>query len=215
MSRRALPVAVAAAALVLVPSTASAAPDQTPQTMVGESLYADARGSLSDGRQFLASLNEARTGPGGDRRASVSITLSPGQLCWPTTLCDAGTGHAWLELDPEDLDFDRNLDQASVENLQVTLQRSVWAGGMTWTYVEEEVQVSLTFTGTGGVVRDTYHGQTCGDGSGECRGTRVDASREATAVVVVDEATGSGPGRMFRGHYVDAGITYPEPVFSD
>jgi hypothetical protein len=183
--------------------------------MVGESLYADARGSLSDGRQFLASLSETSNGPGGDRRASVSITVSPGQLCWPTTLCDAGTGQAWVELDPRDLEFDRNLDRTSIEDLQVTLRRSVWAGGWNWTTVEEEVQVSLTFTGTGDIVRDTYHGQACGDGSGECRGTRVDASREATADVAVDEATGSATGRMFRGHYVDAGITYPEPVLVD
>jgi hypothetical protein len=210
MSRRALPVAVAAAALVLVPSTASATPDDAPETRVGESSYAYAFVSLSDGRRVLASLSELHNGPGNARQAAVSLAVSSGRYCWPTSLCDAGTGQAFLELDPKELDFDRNLAGASVTDLPVTLQRTTVTSTGTFTQVEEVVRVSLTFLGTGDVVRDTSHPEFCGDGSGECQSTQINFSREATADITIDDVSGSAAGQLHRGRFVEAGITYAE-----
>ncbi len=210
MSRRALPVAVAAAALVLVPSTASATPGVTPQTRAGESVYAYSFVPLPDGRRVLASLSELHSGPDGTRQAAMSLSVSSGQVCWPTSLCDGGTGQAFLELDPKVLDFDRNLAGASVTDLPVTLQRTNVTSAGTWERVEEVVRVSVTFTGVGDVVRETSHPEFCGDGSGECRPTRVDFSREATATVTIDDASGSAAGHLHRGRYVEAAITHAE-----
>src|SRR4051812_34951426 len=100
MSRRVLPVAVATAALVLVPSSAWAIPGHAPvQTMTGESYYAYTQVSLADGRRVSASLSEFRNGPGHpDWQAGLAISVMPQSPCWPTSLCDAGTGYAFLPL---------------------------------------------------------------------------------------------------------------------
>ena len=210
MSRRALPVAVAAAALVFVPSTASATPDQVPVTMVGESLYAHTTVSMPDGRRVHASLSELQNGPGSNRRAAVSVSVSPGRYCWPTSLCGAGTGHAFVELSPDALDFDRNLAEASIIDLPVTLERWTVTPAGTFAQVQDDVRISVRFTGIGDVVHDTYHGDACGDGSSECRSTRVDASRDATATVTLDEDSAVAAGYLSRGRYVDAAIRYSD-----
>lgn len=211
MSRRALPVTVAAVALVLLPSPASAAPGQTPETRVGESFSAFTSVSLSDQRQVFASLSEVRNGPGGARQAAVSLAVSPGRFCWPTP-CDEGTGYAFQEVDPEDLDVDRNLAGASVTELPVTLRRWTMTPGGGFEQVEEVVRLTLTFTGTGDVVRETTHPEVCGDGSGECRATQVNASREATADITVDDARGAGAGQLSSGRSVEAAIRFPADV---
>jgi hypothetical protein len=207
MSRRALPVAVAAAALVLVPSTASATPDHAPvDNLTGDTYAAHAAVRLSDGRQVHASLSESRYSPREGWRAMVSLSIQPAGPCWPTSACDSGTGYAFVEVDPRDLDIDRGLTGASVTDLDLTLQRWSFREDFTVEPVEEDVTVSLLFAASGDLVHDAYHGDWCGDGSQPCQGTRIDLSRDALAEVTVDGVSGSATGSVFHGRFVDAAI---------
>jgi hypothetical protein len=60
----------------------------------------------------------------------------------------------------------------------------------------EQVTVSLTFSGTGAVARDSYKGDQCGDGMRLCQSHRVSADRDATVEFSLDRQSASGLDRQ-------------------
>lgn len=188
MIRRTLPLlAAAAAAFALVPGTASAAPGQAPPQ---NAFWADYSVSglveLSERRQVQYSLVEHRDAHQDGWSASLSLST------WTYRPCGRGqcqddylTGH--VELDAEDVLFDRNLSQASVTDVPVMMRSMGWSwpGGLTYTDVDEVV-VSLQFDASGKISRSVYHGDLCSDGQTACQANRLTASRTASGTVTVD-----------------------------
>jgi hypothetical protein len=201
--------AAAAAALVaLVPGTASATPEHAPvDTYTGSSYGANAEFQLDDGRRVSAGLSQYRDDVSGAWQASLSLWISPAQYCYPVA-CDAGTGYAYVQLSADQVDFDRGLREFAMSETTVALQRWGWDPVQGSTVTEEEVSVSLVFTGTGPVNRWAEHGKLCGDGERECESIRNYAHRDADATLSLDGVahTVTAPNAMWFAHMVDAAV---------
>jgi hypothetical protein len=206
--RRALPVAVAAAAFVLVPTTASATPAQAPvENMFSAGYYATAEMVLSDGRLASVSLSEYRGASQDGWHGSLGLSVRRDANSW-----QAASGYA--QVTDEQVDFRRNLGGASAIDIPVTLVTYGW-GPTGPTQTKEDVIVSVVFTGTGDVTRETYRGDMCGDGGRTCQSVRVGAHREATGELLVDGLTGTGVGSLSYGQGVDvAAPKYQEGYYN-
>jgi hypothetical protein len=169
----------------------------------GTSYHASTQAVLSDGRTVQISLGETRSA-GQDARGSLYMTTSRQTSC-PWGSCQTDFAAASVELSVDQVDFDGGLRGASVTDVPVTLVRHVYdPTTYTHTQVEENLSLSVVFTGTGPVSRSASHGTMCGDGSRECQSIRVEASRAAVSEVTFGDETVTGEGSLFRGHSVDA-----------
>jgi hypothetical protein len=120
--RRVLPVAaVAAATVVLVPSTASATPAQAQvDSYAGQSLFATARDVvLPNGWHATASLSESRGTNLRHGVANLYLDVWTTYPCWGD-VCEAHSS-ASAELTDEQIDMDRSLRTASVRDVSVEL----------------------------------------------------------------------------------------------
>lgn len=219
MLRRVLPVA-AAAALVLVPSSAWAVPESgIVSHFAFAGYFAEVHAQLPDGHTFYATLSQ---GHGQDHSESDGfLYVIVGQPCDPSTgqQCQPeASGSVYLTGDQ--VEFDRGLTGASVENVPLTLTtpgRWVWNSGLSGgpsdggdpplspppfsppessgpVYVPgttEDVTVSLDFTGTGAVSRSAQHilADYCGADSVGCQSTGILARRTADATITLVRAT--------------------------
>lgn len=202
MLSRALTVAVAAAGLALVPAAASATPEQAPvENYMSTQYYGTATVAMSGDRTAEISLMEDRsTGP--EARASLYVSMHREAPCpWGSGVCSTDRALAFVSLRDEQVEFDRNLGRAAVTDLPVEIVR--YGGWPTYTPTVEHVTISVVLTGTGPVSRDADHATECPMG-GECQSIRVEASRAAVSTVTFGDESGSGVGRLFRGHSVNA-----------
>ena len=207
MLRRSLAVALAAAAFALVPGAASATPEHAPvDTYTGSSYSAHAEFLLDDGRRVSASISQYRNDVSDEWQPSLNLWIS--RYCYPVS-CDAGTGYASMPLSADQVDFDRGLREFALPEMTVALQRGGWDAVLQrWTTTEEDVSVSLVFTGTGPVNRWADHGKLCGDGERECESIRTYANRDADVTVTLAgvQHTATAPGAMWYSHSVDAAV---------
>jgi hypothetical protein len=249
MSRRALPVALAAAALVFVPSTASAEPAVAVAHFGGVSYSADAEFTLLDGRHVFANLSRHTLGGRQEWAGFLSIRVQPACMSDPEPCWGEGEWTGSTALRAEEVSFDRSLRTASVHDVTLTLSAPYdpdpaedvpdeeppgedvppWDGDEdvpSWDEVvpgdevpgdeagpgdeelppsdgefqwpdipvlEEDITVSLEFTGTGTVTRSADHAYTwCGEGIASCQSNRLYANRTADAVVTLVWAGGHG-----------------------
>jgi hypothetical protein len=202
--RRALPAALAAAAFVLIPSTASATPEPAPvENYMFTGYYGEAEAVLADGRTVQVSLGESR-GTGPEVSAQLYVNTFRKRPCtWGPGICQTDLAGGPVEVTAEQVNFSRSLGSASVTDVPVTFMHRTW-GPNGPTTVEEHVAISVVLTGTGPVTRDAYRGEMCGDGSRECQSIRVEASRAAVSEITFGEEAVTGEGRLFRGHSIDA-----------
>lgn len=214
MLRRSLPVAAtAAAAFVLVPGAASAAPDQPPPE---NTFWADygvyGQVALPDGRQAQFALGEHRGASKDGWTASLSLTTWTDRDCgWWQCQDDMMSGH--VELDADDVHFSRNLTEAWVADVPVTLQSWTWSWPEGATLAgEEEVLVSVHFTGSGPVSRSVHHGDMCSDGQTACQAMHLQSTREAVGSVTVGDQVASTSASI---QYMQIAETAPKSVEGD
>jgi hypothetical protein len=204
--RRSLPLAaLAAAVFALVPGTASATPEQAPvENIFSASYMADVEVVLPDGRHANVTLGEYRGASQDGWSGSLSLRVWSESPCYGGYTCQTGMTSAYTGLTEDQVDFRRSLAAASATDIPVTLERWSWTPGSGMTRTEEHVTVSVQFTGDGPVERDTYRGDTCGDGGRECQSIRVSAHRAASASVSLGDQLVVGKGSISYGHGVDA-----------
>jgi hypothetical protein len=213
MLSRVLPVAVAAAALALIPSTASATPEPAPVENIFAAGYnANVEVLLPDGRHASAWIGEYRGASQYGWERELSLRVWSEYPCYGTWTCRSGEASALVTLTDEQVDFSRDLGEASATDVDVTLRSWTWDPTTGhYTSTEEPVTVSLLFTGIGDVNRSTDRGDLCGDGGRECQSIRMGADREAIGTVTLDEHIASGPGSLSYVQGVDAAA----PKFED
>jgi hypothetical protein len=205
MSRRALPVAVAAAALVLVPSTASATPVQAPvENIFGAGYSADSRVVLDDGRHATVWIGEYRGAPRDGWEREIYVSVWSEYTCYEIYTCQTPAASGGATLTGQQVDFSRDLRQASVTDVPLTLRTWAYDPVSGYTSTEESVVVSASFTGTGEVTRNATHGDLCGDGGRTCESIRITANRGAEATVTLDDRTGTGSGALSYMQGIDA-----------
>jgi hypothetical protein len=163
--------------------------------MFSAGYHATAEAVLPDGRLARVSLGEHRGASQDGWRGYLGLDVRRDANSW-----QAASGFA--QLTDDQVEFSRNLGGASATDIPVTLVTYGW-GSTGPTQTTEDVIVSVVFTGTGDVTRDTYRGDLCGDGGRECQSVRVDAHRDATGQLLVDGVTGTGVGTLSYGHGVD------------
>jgi hypothetical protein len=204
--RRSLAVAaLAAATVVLVPGTASATPEPAPVENIFSASYgANTEVVLPDGRHAQVYLGEYRGASEDGWRGQLSVSLWSETPCWGGRTCQTGRVSGYTQLTDDQADFGRNLDSASATGIPVTIGSWLYTPGVGMTRTEEQLTVSVEFTGTGQVERDTYRGDMCGDGGRECQSIRVDSHRGATATVSVDDQVATGEGSLSYTQGVDA-----------
>ncbi|RBY85460.1 hypothetical protein DQ241_14095 [Blastococcus sp. TF02A-30] len=191
------------AAVVLVPSVASAAPSSTTSSLpvtTSVSYLAQGEVQLADGRTAQVSLGEYASRLFGPRQGSLGVSIAAPCASFPCGAPESG----YAELTGAQVDFALNLGRASVSEVPVTLTSSSY-GPDGWTRTERQVTASVTFTATGPTVRNAYSSPVCGDGSEGCRSFRLDASRPAAVTVVIDGASSSGSGTLGYGYGLDIG----------
>lgn len=201
MLRRVLPVAAAVAALVAIPSTASATAPQAPaENMFFAGYYGSADLLLPDGRQAAVSLYENRAASQNGWSGDLSVTVTD-DSCSEDFSCVVAWGD--VPLTEAQVAFSRNLDGASVAPLPMTL----WSPSSSADYLAEpdaeQVTVSVLFSGTGAVARDSYTGDVCGDGSRACQSHRLSADRAAMVDFALGRQTASGSGHLSYGLSTD------------
>lgn len=211
MLRRALSVfATAAAAVTLLPGTASATPPQAAvDSYHGTGFGAHFVGQLEDGRQVNAGIGGYRNDYSEGLQVGLGMYISPKEGCYASPQCEEGTGWISVPLTRDQYDFDRNLKQVDVPEMTVTLTRT--QPGATpwdpWVTIEKQVTISLHFEGIGPVNRRADHSTTCfGDGELVCQHVDVGAWRQALATVSIDDIEGTAPGQLDVGTYVDAAV---------
>jgi hypothetical protein len=119
--RRVLPVA-GAAALVLVPSTAWAVPDQGPvDHYASAGYYATADVQLPDDRHLTASLSAGYAANRSDTVASLYLQLAPPCVVVPFGWPCAPSASGWVDVTGDQVEFDRGLRGASVDDVTLTL----------------------------------------------------------------------------------------------
>lgn len=207
MSRRALPIALVAAAIVLAPATASAGPQQSfAAVQPSESFYATTEVVLPDGRHAQATLGEYRSGIRGSWSGSLSLQVWEEVPCDQPWGCGGSRPSGYASLTDDQVQFTRNLSRAAAVDIPVTLTSASWGSGG-YTQTTEQVTVSVVFTGTGAITRTADRGDVCGDGSPGCLSLRTSADRAATATVTVDGGSGTGAGSLNHA----AGVDIPLP----
>lgn len=217
MLRRVLPVA-GAAALILVPSSAWAAPASGPVSHFAYAGYfAQVDTRLPDGRTVYATLSQYYGANHSESDGFLYLSVGPpcdvastGQQCLPGA-------SAFAELTGDQVEFDRGLTGASVEDVPLTLTTPahyVWNSGSTEAVfvpaTTEDVTVSLAFTGTGTIDRSAQHilADYCGADSTGCQSTGIGARRTADVTVTLAWASGE-PNALDS----DAGLlTYDQSV---
>lgn len=205
MLRRALPVAtVAAAAVVLLPAPASAAPEP-PRVTTSESRSANTEVVLADGTHARVTLGESRYGVRGEWRGQLSVETWTD--CAQPFGCAGSRMSGYTELTDAEVVFTRNLGSASAVDVPVTLRGGGLGPG---TGTERQVTVSVVLTGTGPVTRSVDHSDICGDtGEPGCISGRTSAHRDAAADVAVDGDTAAGAGSI--DHLSGIDIRLPQP----
>jgi hypothetical protein len=176
-------------------------------TYTGSSYSGYAQFQLEDGRQVSAGISQYRNDLSEGWQSSLSLWIAPAQYCYPVA-CDAGTGYASVALSADQVDFDRGLREFVLPETTVSLQRSGWDPVLGMTVTEEDVSVSLVFTGTGRADRWAEHGKICGDGERECESIRTYATRDAVATFTLNGVayTVTAPGAMSFTHGIDAAV---------
>ena len=202
MLRRTLPVlAAAAAAVALLPGSAAAVPVSGAANGTSESLQAHLQLTVA-GQPGHAGLVLNRE-PGGERRASLSLTLPPRPCA--EQFCSQSPRSGWAEVSDEQITFARDLGSAAVDDVLITLS-SFGYGGQGPTSTVETLTVSLTVTAIGAMSTDVEHGDRCGEGW-PCQGTHVMSSRPATASLTgTGGVTASGEGQLWRGRSISAAV---------
>ncbi|MPQ97373.1 hypothetical protein GB931_05425 [Modestobacter sp. I12A-02628] len=196
MLRRLSLAVLLAVGVVLVPGSASAAPQPPPSADTYTSYYGYASVALSDGRTAQVSLSRYRAGVRDPWRGFLYVvTTGACGSAW----CPLVTGS--LELTGDQVRVDRQLQSASVTGVALPLGAAYLPGQPVGAPVT--VTASLTFTGVGALTRDTYGGKVCGSGEPCLHSLRVDASRAATAQLTLGTLTGSGDGALTRGWSLD------------
>lgn len=194
MLRRVLPVAAAAAALVAIPSTASATAPQAPvENIFSAGYYGYTDFDLPGGRRVYATLSEYRGASQNGWSGALSVSLTT--PCPDDPSCVASDAWGTVLLTQAQVDFSRNLDGASALDVPMTLTTSPWSSDDVAT--TEQATVSLVFRGTGAVARDSYTGNQCADGIRVCQSHVVSADRDALAEFVLDGQSTSGPGHLY------------------
>jgi hypothetical protein len=119
--RRVLPVA-GAAALVLIPSSAWAAPDQGPvDHYLSSGYYATADVQLPDHRYLTASLSMGYTANHRDTVGSLYLQLAQPCVVVPLGAPCAPSASGWVDVTGDQVQFDRGLRGASVDDVTLTL----------------------------------------------------------------------------------------------
>jgi hypothetical protein len=208
--RPALPIATAAAVLVLIPSTASATTEPAPvENLFSAGYYASTEVVLPDGRKATASLGEHREANQDGWVGDLYLSAWNERDCgfW---MCQDDRVSGSVVLTDDQVDFDRSLRTASVQDITVILSGQSYGGPSLpgWPVPEPvpstTVTVSLLFTGTGEVTRSRYQGDMCGDGMRECQSMRIEASREGVGTLTVDGEDVSGAAYLSYVQGVDA-----------
>jgi hypothetical protein len=197
-ARRSLVAAAAvSAALTLTPSTAFAAPERAPVVTYNfGSLYAYAYLTTTTGDVIDVNLYEHRAS-GGVPRAGINITIQK---------ADGGWAFGGAELDSSQVDFDRNLGQASARDVPVQIVEYVgWEPQVTTTVLD------LTFTGVGGRTNEATHDTSCLESGGGCQEIRVSAQRAAAVSFDTAEMNVKGDGFLTSGRAIDASV--PRPAY--
>jgi hypothetical protein len=205
--RRSLPIAsVAAAAVALLPGTASAVPGGAPVDNTFSASYsANAELVLPDGRHASVWLGEHRGASQAGWRGQLNLTVWSEYTCWEIYTCQEGYASGYAELTDEQVTFGRSLATASATDVPITLGTSSWDPETgEFRTSQETVTVSVLFTATGAVERSASHGKVCGDGERECQSVRLYVNREATATVTLGDQAGVGGGSMSYAQGVDA-----------
>ncbi|MGY1650887.1 hypothetical protein [Geodermatophilus sp. SYSU D01119] len=200
MLRRLLSATLLTAAVAAVPGAASAAPADPPVTAGRSTSYAaSATLPLGDGRTADVYLGQFRASATDDWSSYLSVYVR--SECTGFA-CGSGMATGYADLGGEAV-IDERLAGASVSDVPLTL--SSWSSGPDGFHTtEQQVTVSLAFTGTGAVARDVYHGEQCGDGSSPCLNSlRRDASRTADVGLELGDVTATGAGTISRGSSVD------------
>jgi hypothetical protein len=204
MFRRLVPAAVAAAAVVLMPGTASATPAQAPVENIFSAGYnANVQVVLPDGRYVEAWMGQYRGSSADGWYREIALTVHRQQPCGSFT-CWTDYAFGLTTVNEDQLHFSRNLADVSLAEVPVTLESWTWDPELGGVSTSEEVAVSVQVSGTGPVDRDSYHSDMCMDGERQCRSMRIDASRAATGAVTVDGGTATGSGLLTYGQGVDA-----------
>lgn len=215
MLRRVLP-AFAAAAVVLLPGVASAAPATAPaEPLRYQSYFAQGNALLSDGREVTAYVSEIPQMDGKGSDAGLALWVQPAVDCWQTTGdCESGTGLGYVSLIAGDIGFDRRLSGVSLSKVAVTLHRSdccdPWGAG-----VDEPVVVDVVLTGTGARTHTADHGPTCGSGDLGCQSTRVGVQRSGETRVDLDGVAGSGLALLTFGKSIDVAVPHTASAGTD
>lgn len=201
MPRRLLPAVLLALTVLVLPAPASAAPTDPPVTEARFTSYsAWAEVPLPDGRVASVSLGRYRASERDEWQGSLSVSLRTPCTGRP---CGGGSASGSTPLRGEQVSFDSRLQEASVVDVPVPLGSRSWSPGGS-AQPQEQVTVSLAFTGAGELVRGVSHGDQCGDGSTPCLNSlRRDATRAADVVLRLGELTGTATGTMSRGDSVD------------
>jgi hypothetical protein len=99
--------------------------------------------------------------------------------------------------------FSRNLDSGSAVDVPMTLYTASSSTDYLAPPDASQVTVSIRFSGTGAVARDSYKGDLCGDGSRVCQSHRLSAQRDATVEATFDGQSASGLGHLYYGLSTD------------
>jgi hypothetical protein len=119
--RRVLPVA-GAAALALVPSTAWAAPADGPVDHYSSAIhYGSVDAQLPDGRRLIATLYEVYEENHHDTRGFLNLQLGQSCAFVPVPGACAPAANGWAELTGDQIEFDRGLRGASLDDVTLTL----------------------------------------------------------------------------------------------
>ncbi len=196
MLRRVLPVATAAAALVAIPSTAWATAPQAPvENIFSAGYYGSTDFVLPDGRHVDAVLSEYRGASQNGWSGALSLYVTEGS-CPDDPSCVTSDSWGTAILTEAQVAFSRNLDSASAVDVHMTLWTSPSSTDYLADPTAEQVTVSIVFSGTGAVARDSSKGDMCGDGSRVCQSHRMSADRDATVQFALDGQSASGPGYL-------------------
>ena len=202
MLRRALPVAVATAALAFLPATASAAPTSAPVKITAFTSYqALATVQLPDGRRVQATVSKTSALDGRGWHSSLTLWVQPSLDCLAVGDCDSGTGLGSVVLGDRQLRFDQSLRTVSVAEVTLDLHRHDYNASAS---TEEPVTVAVEFTGTGKTARNVEHSRTCGAG-GACQSLRIDVERAARATLTVDGESATASGSLSHNTSLDVG----------
>jgi hypothetical protein len=200
--RRLVPLTLlSATAVLVVPSTASAAPAEGPVGVSHlDSYYASASVPLPTGETAVATLLRYRYT--GDMTWHDDVMVTLGTPCGGGQQLCGGTDHDSGEVADDQVVFGADLRAAGV-TAPITLRSYDGATGET-----REISASLTFTGTGAISRTSYGSTNCAE-SGEpgCHSRREEATRAADVTVSIGNLAGTGTGTLFHG--LDMDVTPP------